>query len=430
LLKQKEQKLPFSYAWIVLFVLFLGLLTSFGVRASFGAYVSPWEQDFSVGRTVVTSISTLGFIIFAISQPLAGKLNDQLGKGIVSAISIILVGGSLVLCSLATQIWQLFILFGVVFSAGFAGCSNVTATAIISRWFKAKRGFALGLVVSGMAVGQLIIVPFSLFLVERLSWRVSFGIFGLIILIVVTPLTILLVRSKPEEKGMLPYGSQPGDDVQSADVMETSENKSTFVKKASVFEVIKLKEFWQLAIPYFVCGFTDVGLISTHLIPFSQGRGFATSIIALCFSVIALFNIVGTISTGHFSDIFNRSRQLGIIYAARAVIFIFLLSIKNPWLMIIFAVVYGATEMASIAPTNSLTVSLFEKYSMGTIVGFVAISHEVGGAIGSWVPGLVFDLTGSYVPIFILSIIMLAGGALVVLRVPEPRKREGSKVNI
>ena len=122
MLKQKEQKMPFSYAWIVLFVLFLGLLTSFGVRASFGAYVSPWEQDFSVSRTVVTSISTLAFIVFAITQPLAGKLNDQLGKCIVPAASIILVGGCLLLSSVATQIWQLYVLYGIGFSAGVAGC--------------------------------------------------------------------------------------------------------------------------------------------------------------------------------------------------------------------------------------------------------------------------------------------------------------------
>jgi MFS-type transporter involved in bile tolerance (Atg22 family) len=77
--------------------------------------------------------------------------------------------------------------------------------------------------------------------------------------------------------------------------------------------------------------------------------------------------------------------------------------------------------MASIAPTSSLTAQLFEQYSIGTILGFVSVSHQLGGALGSWIPGLLFDLTGSYNFIVILSIVLLAAGAVIVLRVPEPR---------
>ena len=94
---------------------------------------------------------------------------------------------------------------------------------------------------------------------------------------------------------------------------------------------------------------------------------------------------------------------------------------KNPWLLIPFAFVYGVTEMASIAPTNSLTTQLVDRYSIGTILGFMSISHQMGGAIGSWVPGLLYDLTGSYDLIIGLSVFLLLGSALLVLRVPDPR---------
>jgi MFS family permease len=148
-----KQKLPFDYAWVILAVLFLAMLASFGVRASFGAYVTPWEQDFSVDRSGVTSISMLSFIVFAFAQPLEGKLNDHFGGRIVPSVSMLLVGGCLLLASQASNIWQLCIYYGVGISLGIAGCSNVIAAAIVTRWFVAKRGFALGLAVSGMAVG-------------------------------------------------------------------------------------------------------------------------------------------------------------------------------------------------------------------------------------------------------------------------------------
>ena len=417
-LSQLRAKLPFNYAWMILSILFLGLLASFGVRASFGAYIRPWEQDFSVDRTVVTSISMLSFIVFALAQPLAGKLHDRLGGRIVPSVGILLVGGCLLLSSKATHIWQLYIYFGVGFSLGIAGCSNVIATAIITRWFAAKRGFALGLVVSGMAVGQLIMVPATLSLINQFNWRIAMTVISLSILVLVVPAMFFFVRSNPEDEGLQPYGEVAYPDEK--DLIK--HNKQTpLEQKTSIFPVIKLKAFWQLTIPYFICGFTDVGLIQTHLIPLAQGKGFPTTIVAISFSMIAIFNILGTISTGYMSDHFHRSRQLGLIYAIRAVTFVFLLTIKIPWLLIPFAIIYGSTEMASIAPTNSLTIHLFDGYSIGTILGFVSVSHQIGGALGSWIPGLLFDLTGSYGFVILLSVALLMGSAALVLHVPEPR---------
>ncbi len=412
------KKLSSAYAWVILIILFLGLLASFGARSSFGAYVNPWESDFSVSRTIVTSISTLSFIVYAIAQPLTGKLHDSLGGRIVPSVSIILVGLCFLLSSMANQIWQLFILYGVVLSLGVAGSSNVIVTAILSNWFKEKRGFALGLAVSGMAVGQLIIVPASLFLIESYSWRISLRIIGIIILVAIVPLMVIFVRSRPEELGLRPYG----DNSKENDSPEINKQVTAPQTNTSLFSVIKLKSFWQLAIVNFICGFTDVGIIGTHLIPYTQGKNFNTATVAATLSTIAAFNIIGAIATGHFSDRYNRSRQLGIIYAARAITFIFLLSIKSSWLLIPFAVFYGSTEMATIAPINSLAVNLFEKYSIGTIVGFISLSHQLGGALGSWIPGLIYDISESYVIVFVLSAVLLIAVSLISLSIPEPRK--------
>ena len=415
--RKHAQKLPFDYAWVILAILYLGLLATFGARASFGAYITSWEQDFSVDRTVVTSISMLSFIVYAFAQPLAGKLNDHFGGRIVTTICVLLIGGSLLLSSQATHIWQLFIYYGVGFSLGIAGCSNVTAAAILTRWFVARRGFALGLAVSGMAVGQLIIVPSTLFLITQYNWRTAMTAVSLTILIVIVPLMLIFLRSKPEDAGLQPYGLT----IDPLDKAPKFNQHFDSAPKTSVVAVVKQRVFWQLTIPYFICGFTDVGLINTHLIPLTQAKGFPISIVALTFSTIAIFNILGTIATGYMSDHFNRSRQLGLIYALRAGTFIFLLSIENPWLLIPFAVVYGATEMASIAPTSSLTAHLFDQYSFGTILGVMSVSHQVGGALGSWIPGLLFDLTGSYSFIVIISVVLLIGSAIMVLGVPEPR---------
>ena len=414
--KQSNKGEATSYAWVILAVLYVGGIASYGMRATFGAYISPWEQAFSVNRTVVTSISMLSFVVVAFAQPLLGKLNDYFGKSFVPSVSIFLLGVCLLLTSWATQIWQIFILYGVGFSIGVTGSSNVISMAIIANWFEGKRGFALGLVASGMAVGQLILIPVNLFMIEQLGWRGTMTAMSIIIMVVVGPLYIFLLRSKPGDKGMKPYGhSEAAGGSGNKDDGMAGEKSSL-----PVLGVLKQRAFLLLAIPYFVCGFTDVGLVQTHLIPMSEGKGFSLPVIMTATSLIAAMNIAGTIVTGHLSDHFNRKRQLGVIYLIRAATFVFLIALQRPWLLLPFAVIYGAMEMATIAPTSSLTIQLFDRYSIGAVIGLVSVSHQLGGAVGSWAPGILYDLTGSYNAVLVLSIVLLVGSALLSLRIREP----------
>jgi MFS family permease len=326
-----------------------------------------------------------------------------------------MAGVALILCSVANQLWQLFLLYGIIVSLGVTGAANVTITALITRWFTAKRGLALGISMSGMAVAQLVVVPLALYLVSHFNWRYSIGILGVGVLFVFMPLMLLFIRSKPTDLGLISFG-EVAIVAEKEDRIEQVQLKE---KQEPVWTVLKQRVFWQLAIPYFVCGFTDVGLVDTHYIPFAEGEGFSIGVIAFTFSLIAIANIIGTIGTGYLADRWNRSRLLAMIYGIRGLTFVLLLVANKPWLLAVFAVFYGITEMASIAPTSSLCVYLFNKYSIGVIFGFVSVSHQLGGAIGSFVPGVIYDLTHSYVLVFLLSIILITISALVVSRVPD-----------
>jgi len=353
----------------------------------------------------------------AFSQPLIGKFNDRFGARSVLTISMMLTGIALFLCSIATQPWQLILLYGVVASFAFTGASQITAAALMTRWFTAKRGLAMGIATSGMALGQLVVVPLTLYLISNHDWRFTLSLLGFIVLAVFTPLVAFLIRSKPNDIGLRPYGEAPDIEEEiSAQVGSNAKDQSP-----SVWTVLRQRVFWQLSIPYFICGFTDVGLITTHYIPFTQGQGFSTGIIAFTFSLIAIANIFGTIGTGYLADRLNRSKLLAFIYFARGLTFLFVLIADSPLLLAMFTFMYGLTEMASIAPTSSICAHLFGKYSFGVVIGVVSISHMLGGAIGSFIPGVIYDLVHSYVPVFILSAILLTIGAVIVLRVPDDR---------
>lgn len=409
--------MPFFYGWVVIGVSFLALFASFGIRVSFGSYITSWEQEFGISRTLVTSISFLSFFTLAIAQPLSGKLNDRHGARAVLTLSMLLVGVSLLVCSIANQLWQLAILYGIMLSLGLTGGSNITVSAVVTRWFTSNRGLAIGLSLSGMAVGQLAVVPLSLFLISKYGWRFTIGWTGVIVLIVFMPLMLMFVRSSPEDIGLQSYGASAGATEQERTVSSQEKGDGE-----SAWYLLKQRVFWQITIPYFICGVTDVGLMNTHYIPFAQGKGISVGVIAFTFSLIAVANIFGTIGTGHMADRLNRSRLLAIIYGIRGGSFLLLLlATDRPWLLVIFAIIYGTSEMASIAPVSSLCAHVFRKNSIGTVFGLIAVSHQLGGAIGSLAPGIIYDATGSYTPVFIFAILLLGASGFVVSRVPDVR---------
>ncbi len=412
---------PFFYGWIVAVLAFFALST-FGIRISFGAYFTTWEEEFLIGRTAVALISTLGWVSFAVFQPIVGKIIDQYGTRIILTLSILLIGVTLLLSAMATQFWQVTVLMGVIASIGFAGTSSVTATTLVAHWFVEKRGLVLGFITSGMAVGHLIVVPVTLYLIANYDWRLSMLIMGLGMTFVLAPLSYIFVRSKPEDMGLHPYGvtgveAVPEPAMEPATVSPGA--AAAGPEKLNPLLVFKQRIFWQLTVPYFFCGFTDVGLIGSHFIPFAEGRGFSLTIIAFVFSTVAVMNIFGTIGTGYMSDRLDRSKLLAYIYITRGLIFILLLTAQTPLSLFIFAFVYGVTEMASIAPTSSLCVHLFKDHGIGTIYSFVFVSHHLGAAFGSFFAGLSYDITGSYVFIIILSILCLWGSALIVSRIKD-----------
>jgi MFS family permease len=407
-------KSPFFYGWVVLFFGFLALFATLGIRNSFGAYVTLWEETFLVSRTMVAAISTLSLVVYGLGQPVAGKLVDRWGGRMIISLSLVLIGGSLMVSAFATDFWQLLLLYGVVASLGFSGASNVTVTALVSRWFEKKRGRAMGLVLAGISAGPLLLVPLTLFLIESFDWRWTLFGLGVVVGLVLAPLSFIFIRSKPEDKGLMAYGQTHVE-------KKTTDHHAGSVANQSyrVPDMLKNRLFWMLAIPFFVCGFTDLGLIFTHLIPYAEGKGFSLGVTSLVFSVIAFFSILGSIASGSLSDRMHRGKQLVIIYGLRAVTFLLLMMADTPSLLIIFAVLFGLTEVAAIAPTSALCAHLFGTSSVGVVFGFISLCHQIGAAVGAFLPGLLYDLFGTYEHAFILSLGLLAISALLVYRVPD-----------
>ncbi|OLN22077.1 MFS transporter [Domibacillus antri] len=417
-------KLQVHYAWIILLLSFFALLSAQGVRLSFGAFIQPWEEEFTTNRGIISLVAFISYVVYALSQPYVGKLVDRYGVRSVLSFSMLIIGLSTIVTFFVQNPWQLMIIYGVIASIGFGGASNVVSSVAVANWFVEKRGLAFGLVSAGTAGGQLLLVPLSLFFIGQFGWKDTVLIFGLFLTIVVFPILFLFMRTSPAEKKMRAYGEKEREQSQYSG--QKPETKETL----SFMQLLKKKEFLFLMIPFFICGVTTTGLMDTHLIPFAQLCGFSPSVTGAAVSLLAGFNIMGTVLSGYLSDRWSCKKILTFLYGVRALTIILLLLIINDaslfgffieqsHLLIIFAISFGVVNFATVAPTIKLATEYFKHFSVGAIIGWIYLSHQFGSAIGSFIPGLLFDATGGYEISFIASIILLIGAAVMSFLLPK-----------
>ena len=389
---EERQREP-SYAWVVVGVMFFAQAVALGVRGTIGLLVNPWEAEFGWDRAAVSLTASLGFVVYGLAQAFSGRWADRTGPRVIFAASIALLGvGTMAVSSIVT-LWQAYAIFGVLIMLGIGGASSPTSAVAVARWFTARRGLALGIVGAGSAAGQFVLVPVMATLIGSFGWRAAFLWLGVGILAVALPIIVLLLRDDPSQGAGRP--SAAASDVGSPMPMA---------------EILRHASFWWLALSFFVCGVTTSGLIDTHFIPYAQDHHVAAVTAATAFGLLSLVNMVFTTLSGAVSDRFGYTRLLGWIYAGRAVTLVFLVFARDPASLFVFAVAFGIVDFSTVAPTTALSTVIFGRRSAGTVFGLVALSHQIGSALGSYAGGLVHDLTGSYAG-FILAGAALSGAA-------------------
>ncbi|MFC4453151.1 MFS transporter [Deinococcus sonorensis] len=417
ILPTRPQRPRVHYAWIILAVCFFGILAAQGVRLAFGAFVTPWEHEFSVSRSTISFVSLVSFVVYGLTQPLVGRLVDRVGVRRVLSLSVLLVGLSLVTAAFVHSPVALTVVYGILASLGFGGASGVAASVAVTQWFKARRGLAFGIIEAGFGAGQLVLVPASLFLIEAYGWRVTLGALGAFSVVIVVPLLLTFLRAGPADLGLRPYGEDTSDEL-APDV--TTAPTVTPDPPASRVNLWTTRAFWSLALPFFICGVSTTGMIDTHLVPFAHDHGYSTGVTGAAVSLLAAFNILGTLASGPLADRLDNRKILGTLYAVRAVTLVVLVVAPHHsvWLMG-FGMVFGLVDFAVLAPTQVLASRLFEGHSVGTVFGLLSLSHQLGSALGAYLPGVLYDLTGSYTVAFLAAAAGLVLGSLLSFSVPR-----------
>jgi sugar phosphate permease len=394
----------------VLALCFGAILFAQGMRLAFGAFVRPWEDAFEVSRGTVTLIGSLSFLVYGGSQPFVGKAVDRFGIRRTLAVSTLLVAAGLALSAAVQSPAQLALTYGVVASLGFGGASGVAASVAVTYWFTQRRGLAFALVEAGFGVGQLLLVPIALAAIPEVGWRAALLGGAALLAFGVAPVLWRYLRDRPEHVGLLPIGGPlpPAGAESHADA-------------ASFADLLRSRAFWALAAPFFVCGITTTGLVDTHLIPLSQDRGISTATTGLAVALLAAANVTGILASGPLADRVDNRVLLFGLYATRGASLVALLLFADAQALIAFALLFGLVDFSTVAPTQWLAARYVQPQTVGLAFGCLNAIHQLGSAIGAWVPGVAYDSSGSYDGVLVVSAAVLGVAALTCLTLPRPR---------
>jgi MFS family permease len=406
-------------AWIVLGALTLCLLASTGIRAVFGVYIKPMEDEMHWSRGALSTAAALSLLLLGAAGPFAGRLADRWGPARVIVLALGLLGVGSILSGFVTQLWQIFVTAGVIMAIGSGGSALSTGSAIVARWFDRRRGVAMGLAAGGMSAGQLLIVPIATKLTYTYGWRSSFLWLGVGLLLLVVPVALWLLRDTPEERGLRPLGAT--GPTQTAAAIAAAQR----AERVSVTEAAQTLPFWLLMGSFFVCGYTSNGMVLTHFMPHALEHNFTAMQASAALGVMGAMNMVGTISSGWLCDRFGRRGPLAIYYFVRGLSLLFLLYVWNLPSLHLWAAIFGLNYISTVPPTTTLTANIYGRFSVGELSGWIFFSHQVGSALGAALAGWIFEWTGSYSSAFVSAAVMafLAAGLAWMIREEPVRGR-------
>ena len=399
------------YGWYVIGAMFFMALIAVGPRQGLGLFFETWTETFGISITTLSLIVSAGWVANGVAHPFTGTLTDRYGGRIVMSTSMVALGVGSVLLGFVASPWTLAAVYVLVISPAMAGVLFVPASALASRWFKRQRGTAISVLTSGGSAGGMLVVPFMAYLFVLGDWRMTWMVIGAIMLVVAAPLLWFVLRDNPRDLGLWPDGDDgPADEAAATSITGLGRQGPFAVDRWR--EAYRTPPMWVLTSTYVVCGITT-GSIAVHFVPYAVSAGISISTAALAFALLNLINLIGLLTSGYISDRVLRKNLLTVIYAVRGLAFISLAVFPAGAGLWVFAVVGGASWLATVPQTSALVAEIYGVQRAGVLNGMLTMVHQVGGAAAVFGAGLVFDLSGSYTPFFIVAAATLAFASIM-----------------
>ncbi|QNN58599.1 MFS transporter [Diaphorobacter ruginosibacter] len=396
-------------SWALVMVAALVLMITMGSRQSLGLFLSPINSHTGLGIAKISFAMAIAQLVWGAIQPVFGAVADRWGPGRVIVLGAFLLAAGSVLTTQVTSKWGLIFAVGLLSAAGAgAGSFSILIGATAQRIAPEQRSFAGGVINAGGSVGQFIFAPLNQAVMSAFGWMQAMWMMAVFAL-TTAPMAWWL-RGRPHAAG-------------STNASGAGSGSSALTLRQQLAIALRDRSYWCLHAGFFTCGF-HIAFLVTHMPGEVDLCGLSANVASTSLALIGLANVAGSLVAGALGSRVRMKMILFWMYASRAVaILIFMAAPKEPVTFYVFAVVLGATWLATVPPTAGLTAKLFGPRYLATLFGLTLLTHQIGGFLGAWLGGLAVVATGNYDWIWWADAVLALLAALVNLPIKEDRPK-------
>lgn len=410
--KKKPNSRGFYYGWVIVAVTFITLVIVFGIRLSFTVFFVALVEEFGWSRAGTALIFSVGMLVFAATSTLAGIALDRWGVRRTFGSGAILLALGLILSSRIQTLWQLAITYGVIAGLGITILGLGLQASLIARWFRRRRGLAIGIAFAGTGIGSLLITPGVEYLISVSGWRTAYAVLAGVSLAMV-PLIVFLLRLDPGEMHLEPDGVVAG----SEDEIRSKPNENWEMRK-----VIRTGAFWMLLVAA-LGSIGPIRMLTVHQLAIIVDAGFSRSFAALVVGSAGGITALAFVLTGALSDRIDR-RTVYLIGSTSLLFAMFILngiqgSLQGTTWLILYAICLGLGEGSRASLVTAVASDVFPGNSLGAIIGTIGAAFGLGAAFFPWLAGRLFDVQGTYTTVLALAALAVVLSTITLSLVPK-----------
>ncbi|MCX5828619.1 MAG: MFS transporter [Deltaproteobacteria bacterium] len=389
------------WGWYIVGAAFFVLAINYGSRYCFGVFVKPLATDYGWSRSVISLGASLNMFVYSACAVVIGRMVDRIAPRWIVTGGAVIAAVSFILTAFVREPWQFYLVYGLLLGIGSSGLGVVAINSSVAKWFIRKRGMALGISTMGVSFGTVALTPLAGVIVKDFNWQAGFLVLGIITLVVGVSLSQLFFRKiRPEDHGMLPDGETRPELVVKIDAMQEP-------IRMRFGDMCGDKRFQVLALSF---GLAVMVLMTVfvHQVAFAIDQGIDRVLAASSLAAVGLAGFTGQFFFGWLSDRIRDPKYasfLGMVFMLAGLVV--LLQVTSARGLFFYAVIFGF-GYGSLAPLMPILLAdRFGRHVLGSVYGFVTLFLGIGGSIGPYLAGIMYDRFGAYTYVWQADIVIM-----------------------